>query len=274
MSPGIEDRLPSLHVDAGRIATVRFNDPATLNGFSPAVFARLREILAELSRMAIADQVRAVVLTGSGRAFSAGAELASVFRAVPEGASVGRHIARFAREEGTPVIVAFSRLPVPLVVAVNGVAAGIGFSLALMGDVVLAGRSASFVVPFMTRLGIVPDGGLSWHLPRLIGHARASALSLLGDRLSAEKAADWGLIWACVDDADLLTAAHEIAVRLAGLPSYAAPEMRGLLAASAANDFSTQYGFELERNEELLDGPAFREGLNAFVDKREPRYRP
>lgn len=267
------DKLPSFTVDADRIGLIRFNDPATLNGLSQHAFRRLREIIAELTTLAANDEVRAVILTGSGRAFCAGAELGSIFRSVPEGVSMGAFIARFGREEGTPVVLDLSRLPVPLVVAVNGVTAGMGFSIALMGDVVIAARSASFVVPFMTRLAIVPDGGLSWQLTRLLGPARASALSLLGEKLTAERAAEWGLIWSCVDDAELMTAAHATATKLAKLPSYAAGEIRGVMAAAARNDFEAQYHYELSRNAELLDGAAFREGLTAFVEKREPQYR-
>lgn len=266
----MDDTLPRFEI-IDDIAVVTLNDPATLNGLSPAVFIRLREIIAEVGTRAGRD-IRALVLTGSGKAFCVGAELNSVFRSVPENHSIGKHIARFAREVGTPPLMDLHHIPVPLVTAVNGVAAGIGMSMAFNGDVVLAGRSASFVVPFFTRLGIVPDGGLTWQLPRLVGHARASAMALLGERMSAEAAEQCGLIWRCVDDAALLPTAMDTARKLARLPAYACHEMRAALAASQGNTYEQQYEYELRRNEELLDGPDFREGLSAFLEKREPRY--
>ena len=266
----MDDTLPRFeHIDD--IAVVTLNDPGTFNGLSPAVFTRLREIIAEVDARAGRD-IRALVLTGSGKAFCAGAELNSIFRSAPEGRSVGQHIAQFTREIGTPALMDLHRVPVPFVTAVNGVAAGLGLSIAFNGDVVLAARSASFVVPFFTRLGIVPDGGLTWQLPRLVGHARASAMALLGERMSAEAAEQCGLIWRCVDDAALLPTAMDAARRLARLPAYACHEMRAALAASQRNTYEQQYEYELRRNEELLDGPDFREGLSAFLEKREPRY--
>lgn len=269
-----DERLPSFSVDAERIGLIQLNDPATLNGLSLPVFVRLREIIAELHERAARDEVRAVILTGTGRGFCAGAELNSIFRSVPPEASLGAHIGKFGREEGAPIVLALNTLPVPLVVAVNGVAAGMGFSIALMGDVVLAAESASFVVPFMTGLGILPDTGLSSTLPRLIGPARAAALTLLGEKLPAARAAEWGLIWRCVPDTELMSNAHAVALKLARLPAYAASEVRAMLAASMKNSFEEQYHYELDRNEVLLDGADFREGLTAFVEKRTPQYRP
>lgn len=268
-----QSKLPSFSVDADRIGLIQLNDPATLNGLSLPVFVRLREIIAEIQERAASDELRAVILTGSGRGFCAGAELNSIFRSVPPEVSLGAHIARFGREEGGPIVLALNTLPVPLVVAVNGVAAGMGFSIALMGDVVIAAESASFMVPFMTGLGILPDTGLSSTLPRLIGPARATALTLLGEKLPAPRAEAWGLIWRCVPDAELMIAAQSVALKLARLPAYAAREMRELLAASIKNSFEAQYHHELDRNAVLLDGAAFREGLTAFLEKRTPQYR-
>ncbi len=264
------DILPTLAVEA-RIATVTLRDPATLNGFSPEAFGRLGEIFTELTARA-GEDVRAVVITGTGRAFSAGAELNSIFRSAPEGRSVGRHIAAMAQDIVTPAMMALHRCPLPLVSAINGVAAGIGMSIALKADVVIAARSASFLVPFMTKLGIVPDGGLTWQLPRLIGHARSSAMCLLGEPLSAEDAARTGLIWRCVDDAELQATALAQAQRLARLPAYACTEIRAALQRADYVGYEDHYHYEIARNVELLDGPDFLEGITAFLEKRTPRY--
>lgn len=276
MNAPVSDNLPRFQVEDG-IGYIRLDDPPRFNSLSPAAFARLREIFAEIHERAHQD-IRAVVLTGTGRAFCAGAELSSMFAmgdaaaASSEPETVGRRIARWTRDEGTPAVMEWNNLPVPLVVAVNGVTAGIGMSLALSGDIVVAARSASFTVPFTTVLGIVPDGGLTWQLPRLIGHARSMGLSLLGERLKAEEAERWGLIWRCVDDDALEQTARELALRLAALPRYATDELRRVFRASSGNDFRAQYDLELERNTELLDGPDFQEGLSAFLQKRPPRF--
>lgn len=267
--------LPRFHVEAG-IGYIRLDDPPRFNALSPAAFSRLREIFAEIHERAHHD-IRAVVLTGTGRAFCAGAELSSMFamgQASEQGESVGNRIARWTRDDGTPAVMEWNNLPVPLVVAVNGVTAGIGMSLALSGDIVIAARSASFTVPFMTVLGIVPDGGLTWQIPRLIGQARSMAMSLLGERLKAEDAERWGLIWRCVDDEALEQTAREIALKLAALPSYATTELRRVFRASTHNDFTTQYDLELARNTELLDGKEFAEGISAFLAKRPPQFQP
>ena len=267
--------LPRFHVEHG-IGYIRLDDPPRFNSLSPAAFARLREICREIHERAHHD-VRAVILTGTGRAFCAGAELSSMFAMGETGGqaeSVGSRIARWTRDEGTPAVMEWNNLPVPLVVAVNGVTAGIGMSLALSGDIVIAARSASFTVPFMTVLGIVPDGGLTWQIPRLIGQARSMALSLLGDRLKAEDAERWGLIWRCVDDEALEKTARDIALKLAALPKYAATELRRVFRASTQNDFVAQYDLELGRNTELLDGKEFAEGISAFLAKRPPQFQP
>jgi 2-(1,2-epoxy-1,2-dihydrophenyl)acetyl-CoA isomerase len=268
----MSEGLPRFEVVDG-IGRITLDDPATLNSLSPAVFARLGEIFEEVRARADRD-LFALVLTGTGRGFCAGAGLSGmVAMAREQGGQVGEAIGRWTQVDGTPVVLAWADLPIPMVTAVNGVTAGIGVSLALAGDVVIAARSASFKLPFLTGLGIVPDGGTTWQLPRLIGTARTTAMALLGDRISAEDAERWGLIWRCVDDAQLLDEAQGLARRLAELPRGAAPEVRGLLAAASRNDFATQYHLELARNVERLKRPAFEEGLSAFFEKRAPRFR-
>lgn len=272
-TPELSGRLPKLWVEDG-IGRITLQDPVTYNALSPAAFARLGEIFSEVRERAHRD-VHALILTGNGKGFCAGAELGSMFqkRSPQSTEGVGERIDRWTREEGTPVVKAWADLPVPMVTAVNGVTAGIGLSLALSGDIVIAARSASFAVPFLTVLGIVPDGGTSWILPRLIGPARTRATALLGEKIGAEQAAEWGLIWQCVDDRDLDSEALSIARKLSGLPRYACRELRGLLAESSRRSFSEQYDAELARNAELLNGAEFREGLQAFQDKRRPQFK-
>jgi 2-(1,2-epoxy-1,2-dihydrophenyl)acetyl-CoA isomerase len=163
-------------------------------------------------------------------------------------------------------------LPVPVVCAVNGATAGAGVGIALSADVVIAARSAYFYLPFMAKLGIVPDLGTTWFYQRLLGTGRASALTLLADKLPAEKAAAWGLIWDCVDDAQLMTDALALARRLATLPAHAAIETRRAYEAAANNTLDVQLHYEAERQRELLDKPDFKEGVQAFLEKRPTRF--
>lgn len=266
-------KLPVVTVEEG-IACIRLNDPATFNGLRPETFEFLHETLLELTRQAALPErvVRAVVLTGTGKGFCTGAELGGMAALAGQDEDVGLHLSRWVREKGMHMMMALNELPVPLVVAINGVTAGIGMSIALRGDVVLAARSASFVVPFLTGLGILPDGGLTWQLPRLVGQARARAMCLLGDRMTAEEAVQAGLIWRCCDDDALMSEAIATARRLASLPSYACRELRDAFSKSDHNDYVDQFDYELKRNDVLLRGAAFREGVGAFLSRRKPDF--
>jgi 2-(1,2-epoxy-1,2-dihydrophenyl)acetyl-CoA isomerase len=145
-------------------------------------------------------------------------------------------------------------------------------SIALSADIVLAAHSAFFLAPFLPRLGILPDLGASWFLPHLAGRARALGMMLLGERLPAEQACAWGLIWSCVDDVLLQQEAFSVAQRLARAPAHAALEARQALAAADGNDLAAQLAYEVQRQRELLDRPEFAEGVRAFFDKREPDF--
>lgn len=251
------------------IALITLDDPASLNAIDAAVCARLAQILDEIAGR---SDVHAAILTGAGRGFCSGAGLNSLFGSVPPGVSVGEHVGGWMRDEANPMLKALNDLPVPLVTAVNGVAAGVGVGLALAGDVVVAARSAAFVIPFMPKLGIVPDGGLTWTLPRILGWNRVRALMLLGDPIGAEQAEHWGMIWRCVDDAALQDEAWSVARRLADGPAHAAREIRAALKASAAGGFDAQLDYEAGRQRELADTAAFKEGLAAFAARRPPRF--
>jgi 2-(1,2-epoxy-1,2-dihydrophenyl)acetyl-CoA isomerase len=163
-------------------------------------------------------------------------------------------------------------LPVPVVCAVNGAAAGAGVGLALAGDVTIAAKSAYFYLSFLPKLGIVPDLGCTWIIPRLVGPARAMGMSLLDERLGAERAAQWGLIWACVEDDALLLEAQQLAQRLARLPAHAVIEARRAFEASARHTLPEQLHYESERQRELLNRPSFAEGVAAFLQKRAPNF--
>lgn len=254
--------------DSG-IATLTLNRPAARNAFDGQL---LRDLKSALAVLAARVDVRVLVLTGAGASFCAGADLAtqtSTDRVARAHAGADQQ-----RDWFNPIVMDLQALPFPTIAAVNGSAAGAGASLALACDIVIAARSSFFLFPFMPRLGIVPDMGATYFLPRRIGSARAMALSLLGDRLPAQTAADWGLIWRCVDDAALAEDVAQTAARLSRAPAHAALELRRTWAASAANDLQAQLDHEEARQRVLLARDEFEEGVRAFLDKREPQFPP
>lgn len=253
------------------IATITLNNPAKLNPLSHSIQVEMREALARIRSDA---SVRALMITGAGKAFCVGADLGAMGSAPGEGRSRGNLVADNMHETSNRVITDLRELPVPVVSVVNGPAAGAGVGIALAADVVIAARSAYFYLPFMAKLGIVPDLGTTWFLSRFVGRSRALGLTLLGDRLSAEQAAAWGLIWSCVDDAELAGQGLDIARRLADLPAHAALETRAVYDAAQANDLNAQLAFEAERQRELLDRDSFVEGARAFMEKRAPAFTP
>lgn len=255
----------------GEVLVLSLNIPSRLNPIARPLQQALRARLAALRE----DRgVAALVLTGAGKAFCVGADLSSTGGdAQAGGGSLGERSFAVMESLSNRIIEDLRTLPQPVVCAVNGPAAGAGVGIALAGDIVLAARSAYFYLPFMPRLGIVPDLGTTWFLERLVGRARAVGLSLLGDRLSAEQAAQWGLIWACVEDEALATQALAVAQRLAKLPAHAAREIRAAYDAAARHTLVEQMRYEASRQRELLDGPAFAEGVRAFLEKREPVFR-
>ena len=255
---------------ASGIATLTLNRPASLNSLNKGL---IDDIRAGLRSLRGDDNVKALIVTGAGRGFCAGADLANagfndgVQRSVGEGISHSMEIAY------NPLVRDLEGFPKPVVVAVNGVAAGGGVGLALSGDIVVAAKSAYFVQVFGPKLGLVPDMGCTWFLPQLLGRARSRALALLGDRLPADKAAEWGLIWSAVDDAQLMTTARAIAERLAKGPTLAFGEIKSALDAAAENTLDQQ--LELERRTQLKLGNTddFREGVTAFLTKRDPQFK-
>jgi 2-(1,2-epoxy-1,2-dihydrophenyl)acetyl-CoA isomerase len=252
----------------GDVAILSFNIPSRLNPLTVPLQQALRARLAQLRDD---NEVRAVVLTGAGRAFCVGADLSSMSGGEP-GASLGQQTADTMEALSNRLIEDLRSMPCPVVSAVNGAAAGAGVGVALAADVVLAARSAYFYLPFMPSLGIVPDLGTTWFLERFVGRARAVGLSMLGERLSAEQAAQWGLIWSCVDDAQLRDTALSVAHRLARLPAHAAREIRAAYDSAGTQPLVEQMRYEAQRQRELIDRPEFAEGVRAFMEKRAPDF--
>jgi 2-(1,2-epoxy-1,2-dihydrophenyl)acetyl-CoA isomerase len=250
------------------VATLTLNLPAKLN---PIALDLQQELRAALARVREDRGVRAVVLTGAGKAFCVGADL-SAMRPPEAGETLGDQTATWMQSVSNPLIEELRSLPVPVVCAVNGAAAGAGVGLALACDVTIAAKSAYFYLSFLPKLGIVPDLGCTWIIPRLVGPARAMGMSLLDERLGAERAAQWGLIWACVEDDLLLLEAQQLAQRLGRLPAHAVIEARRAFEASARHTLPEQLHYESERQRELVNRPTFAEGVAAFLQKRAPQF--
>lgn len=272
MTQPFESASVMFHVSDG-IATLTLNEPARMNPLSTAL---LHGCLQALEQLRADRSIRALLLTGAGKAFCVGADLSDLdldmSNSSEPSCSAGQVVGDLLSDGGNPLVAGLRSLAVPVVCAVNGAAAGGGVGLALAADVVIAARSAFFYLPFAPMLGLVPDIGASWTLPRLVGRARAVGLTLLGNRLCAQEAAQWGLIWACVDDAELQAQSLRIAQQLARLPTHAVQEVRELYRQSEINSFDQQLVLERERQIELADRPTFAEGVRAFLEKRHPRF--
>jgi len=246
----------------GRITLAR---PDVLNSMNTAM---ARELQATLDEAAGAADVRALLLTGEGRAFCAGQDLAEV---VPPDGSKGPELSTVLDQNYNPIVRRLAALEKPIICAVNGVAAGAGANLALACDIVLAATSASFIQAFV-NIGLIPDSGGTYFLPRLVGLPRAKALMMLGDRISAEQALAFGMIWAVHEPDRLMPEADALAARLAAMPTRAL----GLIkrATNAALDCDLDAQLDRERDLQVLAGESrdYAEGVKAFQEKRKPRF--
>jgi 2-(1,2-epoxy-1,2-dihydrophenyl)acetyl-CoA isomerase len=259
---------PVLQSRAEGVLTLTLNRPEALNSLNRNLMENLRAALAQAG----ADEsVRALIITGAGRGFCAGADLVEQSDTPP--ISRGQGISDGMTSHFNPLARDLAAFPKPTVAAVNGVAAGGGVGLALACDIVVAAKSATFIQVFAPQLGLVPDMGCSWHLPRRVGAARAKGLALLGDRLRAEDAAAWGLIWQAVDDETLTARARDIAGKLAGGPTRGLVAARNVLAAAFDNDLAAQLDLERRTQFELGNTEDFAEGVRAFVQKRPPEFK-
>ena len=247
------------------VARITLNRPEVLNSFNAAMSLTLQQILAEVARD---PELRAVYLTGSGRAFCAGQDLAE---AMPGEAAGIKDFAAHVRTLYNPLVLALRRMPKPVVCGVNGVAAGAGANLALACDIVVAAEEASFLQAFV-KIGLVPDTGGTWALPRLVGSAQATALMLLGEKLSAARAQQLGMIYQVCPAADLELTGLGLARQLATQPTYALSLIKQLLAASSTNSLEQQ--LELEAEHQGLAGRSedYAEGVQAFLAKRRPTF--
>jgi 2-(1,2-epoxy-1,2-dihydrophenyl)acetyl-CoA isomerase len=255
-----------LYENAGGIARITLNRPDRLNSFTTAMHEELRDALAKVRGD---DNARVLLLTGAGRGFCAGQDL-SDRAVVPD--SAPRDLGESIEKNYRPLVLGLRSLPLPVVCAVNGVAAGAGANIALACDIVVAAKSASFIQAFC-KIGLIPDSGGTYFLPRFVGAARAMGLALLGDKLTAEQAADWGLIWKCVDDAELSATVEVLLAHLAQAPTRGLAATKRALYAAAGNTLEAQLDLERDLQREMGYSDDYREGVAAFLGKRSPQFR-
>ena len=248
----------------GGIARVTLNRPDKLNAFCAAMHVELADAMVRIRT----GKARVLLLSGAGRGFCAGQDLDE--RDLSPGApppDLGLGLEKYYN----PLVMALRSLPMPVICAVNGVAAGAGASVALACDIVLAARSASFIQAFC-KLGLVPDAGSTYNLQRLVGTARAMGLSLLGERLSAEQAEQWGLIWKCLPDDALMAEAERLAQHFSTAPTKGLDRTKQAIYAAADNTLSQQLDLECAYQRNIGQGSDYREGVTAFKEKRPPHF--
>ncbi|EHU1704493.1 2-(1,2-epoxy-1,2-dihydrophenyl)acetyl-CoA isomerase PaaG [Acinetobacter baumannii] len=248
------------------VGYLTFNRPKALNSFNVDMHREVAEVLNQWTKN---PDVRCVVISGEGRGFCAGQDLGDrVVDPNAEAPDLGYSIETYYN----PLIKTIVNMPKPVICAVNGVAAGAGANIALACDLVIAAKSANFVQAFC-RLGLVPDSAGTWFLPRAVGHARAMGLALLGDKLPAETAKEWGMIWDVVEDAELKAKVTELAERLAKQPTFGLSLIKKAIHQSSNNTFDEQV--LLERDLQRIAGRSedYREGVQAFMNKREPNFK-
>lgn len=252
-------------VDGG-VATITLNRPDSLNSATAEMADTVRGALDEIANN---PAVRCVVITGEGRAFCAGQDLRDPV--VDTTGSEPPDLGALLADHYAPLVQRIASMPVPVMAAVNGVAAGAGANLALSCDIVVAKESASFIQAFI-KIGLIPDVAGTWLLPRLVGRARALGLGMLGDKIPAAEAERIGLIWRCVPDDDFDAEVASIAARLAASPSDAIAETRRLVDAATHIDLATALDLEAEAQQALGRGTNFAEGVSAFLERREANF--
>ncbi|MEO7864841.1 MAG: 2-(1,2-epoxy-1,2-dihydrophenyl)acetyl-CoA isomerase PaaG [Sphingomicrobium sp.] len=245
----------------GAIARITLNRPDRLNSFTAAMHAELRDALGNLG------DARVVVLTGAGRGFCAGQDLNDRTVAPGEQVDLGETVER----DWNPLVRTLSSIPPPVIARVNGVAAGAGASIALACDLVVAAKSAKFIQSF-SAIGLIPDSGGSWVLPRLIGQARALGLALTGEPLPAETAAEWGLIWKCVEDEELDSKVDALAARLAALPPLGLAAIKQLIRSTWDRSMDEELDLQAGEMRRLGFTEDYREGVAAFLEKRPAEF--
>jgi 2-(1,2-epoxy-1,2-dihydrophenyl)acetyl-CoA isomerase len=260
----MEFERAKLDID-GTVGILTLNHPEVMNAVSTEMIGGIMGALNEAEKPK--SGVRCLIITGAGRGFCAGANLQ------PSGNVSGQRDAGSVLETHYhPMLRKLRELPMPIVSAVNGAAAGVGMSLALMGDLVMCARASYFLKAFR-RIGLVPDGGSTWILPRLVGRARAMELSMMGEKLSAEKALEWGLIYRVVDDAQLMDEAQKLARDLASGPTVALSLIRKLYWDSNENTYEQQLNLERQMQGKAGRSADFNEGVRAFLEKRPAKFK-
>jgi 2-(1,2-epoxy-1,2-dihydrophenyl)acetyl-CoA isomerase len=245
------------------IAHLTLNRPDKLNSFNVVMHAEVRAALARVR----GEGARVLVITGAGRGFCAGQDLGDRAVTPGQGIDLGESIEKNYK----PLVLALRNLPMPVIAAVNGVAAGAGANIALACDIVIAAKSASFVQAFC-KIGLVPDSGGTWSLPRLVGNARAMGLAMLGDKVSAEQAANWGLIWRCVEDAELAPTVDAMAQQLARAATQSLAEIKRAIYGSWQHSLEQQLDIERDAQRMLGASADYAEGVAAFTEKRAPNF--
>ncbi len=247
-------------------ARLTLNRPDRLNSFTVEMHEEVRDALDKLE----ADETaRTLLITGAGRGFCAGQDLSD--RAVAPGDDAV-DLGESVEKRYNPLIRTLTSLPMPVVCAVNGVAAGAGASIAFACDIVIAAKSAKFIMSF-ANIGLVPDSGGSWVMPRLVGQARALGMALTGDPVTAEQAADWGLIWKCVDDDQLSDAANALTAKFASAPTRGLAETKKLIRGAFTRPLDEQLDLERDQMRALGFSDDYKEGVDAFMNKRKPNFK-
>ena len=242
------------------VGVLHLNRPESLNSFTAEMHRETRDVI---ERLHDSDPVRCLLLTGNGRGFCAGQDLKDVG---------DQDLGDIVERDYNPLIQSLMDLELPVICAVNGIAAGAGASLALACDIVLAARSASFMLAF-SKIGLIPDSGATWNLLRAIGLPRAKALAMLSEKIPAEKAETWGLIWRCVDDDNLMDEALSLAKFLATQPTKAMARIKQALQVSSSSLLASQLALEASFMRELGQSHDYQEGVASFIEKRKPVFK-
>ena len=255
----------------GRLSIIKLNRPNQLNALNETL---LRELSSLIKELAYDSSVGGVLLTGNGRGFCAGADIthANMEKDLAKMATQGESSYQAMLRYFNPIIQTIHDMEKPVIAAVNGVAAGYGVSLALICDMVFAAESASFIQVFVPQLGIVPDGGATWMLPRLVSNARAKGMMLTGKKINAQQAENWGMIWQCVPDAKLHATAVKMAHQLAHGPTLGIGSVKLALNQSDSNTLEKQLRLEAFLQKACCGSEDFVEGALAFAQKRKPNF--